>query len=233
MCDPVSLGIMLGTKAVSTYASNRAAKAVDKKRKNVIGDTEKAMEGYSATARQDYNKSLDASTPEGMAAAIEAARLDRGAAYEGAVDAPVNVVSDNADSAAKNAIATALAGALATSKVRARNRAGFEAYGAGADQRNRVLDRSRGGIATQNDFAQGRRRVGELQLAAADQAGRKWANIAGLADAVGTVAGGAYGMSQNPMAMADIKDFFGSGNAVAGIAGRANPALAGTTYFLD
>lgn len=194
MCfDPVSLAIMGGTKLASSYAQNKAAKAVDKKRKGVIAATNRDLEKYSANARKDYSKSFDASTPEALAKAMEEARLARTADYQAGIAAPTVINPETGSDAAKKAIAKALLSGTAYSKDLAARRAAAEAYGAAGANRDITQRRASQGIGIQGGFADGRTRLSELELEDANRAGDKWANIAGIVDAIGTVAGAGYG----------------------------------------
>lgn len=203
MCDPVSLLIMAGTKAASTYAQNQAQKAVEKRRSGVIAETNRDLGKFAAESRKEYKKSFDASTPEAIAAAMEQTRLARTADYQAGLPEPTVIVPELGSDAAKRAIANALMQGTAYNRDMAARRAAAESYGVASGNRDIAMKRAGAGIGIQGSFADGRTRLSELELAEAESAGNKWANIAGLIDAVGTVAGGAYsaGMFGAPAAV--------------------------------
>lgn len=205
MCDPVSLGIMGGAKVASTVLQAKAASAVKQKREQAIAATDADLNKYAQVSRQSYGQSFDASTPEAMTAAIDDARQARTADYQGAIMNPQTIVPDAASSAAKNAIADALTKSTAFSKDLAARKAAAEAFGAASATRDLTQQKAGQVIDTQGDFARGRTQVGQLQLAAADRAGDKYANLAGLADALGTIGSAGYSFATSPSVVSGIK----------------------------
>lgn len=223
MCDPISIGLMLGTKAASAWLQNRAAGEVDEARDRAIRGAEADIEAYRQTARQDYDRSFQASTPEAMQERAATQAADRGASYQAVVADPQNIVQDTASDAARRAIAMALARSSDFSRQQAALRGGAEAYGAAAADRDIIQRRAAGGIGQQANFAKGRSRQAEAELIAAQDAGRKYANLAGLVDAVGTVAGAGYDMfGAAPSIKTVTKDIYGKSGPFAG---KVNPAI--------
>lgn len=223
MCDPFSLAVMGGTKIASNMLQQKAEKAVRKKREGAVNAAEGDIRKFTAAARKDYNKSVDAASPEGMAQAAEAARLARAASYDAMIEDPQAMVSDNASDAAKRAIVSALMQANTTSRNRAKARAAAEAYGAAGFGRDVTMGRAAGAIAQQADFAKGRTNVLDYELEAANSAGDKYANLAGLVDGLGAIGSAVAGVPE-------VQDFFRAPNAGTVI---KNPNIPKTYYTLQ
>lgn len=227
MCDPVSLGIMAATKAGSTYLQNKAADKVKSERRKVTRNTDADLQQYREKARAAQTGAVTASSPEDIQKSINQATADRTASYEGVISDPQSIVSDNASDAAKRSVANALTESALKSKAAAGRRAALESYGDAVFGRDVAVNRAGGVIDTQGDFARGRAGVAELQLEEANNAGQKYANLAGLVDAIGTVAGAGYGMYQGMPAtrMANI-------GKMAKLP-KAGPSMMGPLNFYD
>lgn len=194
MCDPVSLAIGGTTKVASNYFQRKAEKKVKRAREGVKARADADLAGYRDAARQNYRESLDSATPGAINAGMAAAEANRDASYQAAIQDAPTIVNENSSDAAKRAIIKAVQTGKVNSRELARRRAAVEGYGDAAIMRDITMGRAGQGIAQNADFARGRANVAELELEDANNAGRKYADIAGLIDGLGTIAGAAYGM---------------------------------------
>lgn len=193
MCDPVTIGIALASAAGSSILQGKAASAVAKKRNNVMQTTENDLRGYRDNAAQSFRTSLDKAGTDQLQA-DDAQNVEKRTQ-----DYTKNISQDdllpsqqNASSAAKQVIMEALEKGAARSRDTATRRAAVDAYGDTTLGRDIVMNRQSQNIGQQGSFAAGRAGVGELELADAAHAGDKWAKLAGIVSALGTVAGGVY-----------------------------------------
>ncbi len=172
----------------------KAADRVKSARREAIARSDADIRKNTESARKDYQRSFDAAGPEALNSAIEQQQLARTADYQGAVADPQNIVSDNTSDAAKRAIAKALASGTAESRDRAGRKAAVEAYGGATFGRDIDMNRAETGIRQMADFTRGGQAVTALELEEANNAGKKYADLAGIVDAIGTVAGAGYGV---------------------------------------
>lgn len=193
-CDPVTAGTLLLSTAGSAYFQNKASQAVEKKRANVMAASDNDLKNYRDNAVQSFQSSLKRASPEDMAAGREEGRVKREEAYTKDIKQDELLPSSASGSeAAKRAIVTALGEAAETSKQRARNRAAVDAYGDTMFGRDVIMGRSSQNIGQQGNFAKGRSGVTAMELDAANSAGQKYANMAGIVKALGTLGSAAAG----------------------------------------
>lgn len=194
MCDPVSIGIALASKLASTYFENKAAGAVANRRSSVAAQTDQDLKKYRNTAAEQFQKSLTGSSSDTINQNITADTAERAHDYQDVIpQEDLLPTQKGASSAAQKAIVDALQSGVSRSKELAGKRAALDAYGDTTQRRDILTGRAGQKIDQQGDFARGRERVGELELADANSAGGKYAKLAGIVDALGTVGGAAYG----------------------------------------
>lgn len=202
MCDPVTMGITLGTTLASSALQGKAASAVQKKRNSVMDQSEKDLAGYRDKAFQNLQGSINQSTQPEMQKSLDENIAKRTDAYtKPIVQADLLPSSTGGSAASRMAIVRALSDAVTESKDRATKRADFDAYGDATFNRDIALGRNSQGINQSADFARGRTGVTELELVDANTAGSKYANLAGIVSALGTVASagiGGFGGTPSP-----------------------------------
>ena len=192
--DPISIGIMLGTKAMSGFLQNKAQDAVISKRRSVYDAAEKDIGKFRARATQDLQKSIQKGGAESIQAQQTKDVEAREKKYTDTIQQEDLMPAQKRGSEASiRAIASALDEAFATSKDRAGRKARLDAYGDTLLDRDITYGRSRQNIAQQGNYSSGRANVAQAELADANSAGAKYANLAGLVDAVGTIGSAASG----------------------------------------
>lgn len=233
MCDPVSLGITGASKVASSHFSKKAEKKVKRARENVQARANADIGGFRDEARGEHEKALNAAGAAGMGEAMAKAEADRAASYEGAIKESPAVINESASDAGKRAIVKALTAGTVNSRDLARRRAAVDAYGDAAGGRDITMGRAGLGIAQNADFARGRAEVADMELEAANNAGNKYANIAGMIDGLGKIAGAAYtagaggGLWGGTDPSNGIKWASGRVAPGAGVSGPNNPNLFG------
>lgn len=194
MCDPVTLGIAVASKLGSSYFEGKAADAVAGRRKQVIASADQDLSQNRARALQGFRQSLEQSTPEKLQASTAEAADKREQAYiQNIRQDDLSPEAAGGSEAAKRAIVKALGEAVSNSTQKAKARAAVDAYNDALFGRDVTFSRARQNIGQQGNFAAGRANVADLELQAAPSAGRKYANLAGIVDTLGTVAGGVRG----------------------------------------
>lgn len=194
MCDPVSAGITIATTLASSYLQNKASNAVKDKRSQVTANAERDLRKYRDTAAGSFQKSLASAGADTLTAENAKAGAARDEDYQAALGTEDLLPTQTRGSeAAKTAIIKALGQGAANSQQLATKRALLDAYGDTTLGRDIDMHRNAGAISQQGNFAQGRSGVAQLELEAANSAGKKYADLAGIVNAIGTVGGAAYG----------------------------------------
>lgn len=194
MCDPVTIAIALGTQLASTALQNKAASKVSKARAAAIRGTNADLDRYRATATEALQRSSDASSRDAIDQATADATANRTEAYQ----APVKMDDllpgqGNSSDAVKQSIVNTLTGGVQKSQDLGRRRGAFDAYGDATFNRDVAMHRGGQEINQQGNFSTGRSSILPIELEAANNAGSKYAALAGIVNAAGTVAGAGYG----------------------------------------
>lgn len=233
MCDPASIALAVVPKLISFALQNQSANEVSHARAGVVKRTNQDIQKFTNKARQSYNTSFNSATPQAIEQGMQDQTAARTADYQGAIEDPQNIVSPNASTAAKGAIASALMRGNDYSKNLAALRAASEAYGGAALNRGITMGKANTDIGVQDTFARGREQVGQLQLDAANHAGDGAANMAGLVDAAGTVAGALYGPYAGTAPGLDVSTGirWNTARQAPRIPAGNNPNIYGTNYL--